>query len=73
MLCLVVDNFSGHKHPRSLARPPPAMSGVFLLTYSCWLNWIPEPELAALRRCALNGADHRTHAEQGEAIVSYIR
>jgi hypothetical protein len=46
---------------------------VFPLTYSSWLNWIPEPEFAALRYFALNGADHRAHAEQGDAIAMYIR
>jgi len=37
-----------------------------------WLNWI-ESEFAALRYFALNGTDHRTHAEQGEAIAGYMR
>jgi hypothetical protein len=36
---------------------------VFLPTYGSWLNWI-EAEFAALRHFALNGTDHRTHAEQ---------
>jgi|GEM_PF-3871653 len=43
-----------------------------LPTYSSWLNWI-EPEFAALRYFALNGTDHRTHAEQGDAIARYLR
>ena len=37
-----------------------------------WLNWI-EPEFAALRYFALNGTDHRTHADQGDAIAAYLR
>ena len=45
---------------------------VFLPTYSSWLNRI-EPEFAALRYFALNGTDHRTHAEQGDAIARYLR
>jgi hypothetical protein len=45
---------------------------VFLPTYASWLNWI-EPEFAALRYFALNGTDHRSHAEQGEAIACYMR
>jgi hypothetical protein len=45
---------------------------VFLPTHSSWLNWI-EPELAALRYFALNGADHRTHADQDDAIARYLR
>ncbi|CCH19889.1 Putative transposase [Micromonospora lupini str. Lupac 08] len=35
---------------------------MFLTTCSSWLNWI-EAEFAALRYFALNGTDHRTHAE----------
>ena len=31
-----------------------------------------EPEFAALPYFALNGTDHRTHAEQGDAIAGYI-
>jgi hypothetical protein len=45
---------------------------VFLPTYASWLNWI-EADFAALRYFAFNDTDHRTHAEQGEAIAGYIR
>jgi transposase len=45
---------------------------VYLPIYSSWLNWI-EPEFAALRYFTLNGTDHRTHAEQGDAIARYLR
>ena len=45
---------------------------MLLPTYSSWLNWI-EPQFAALRYFALNGTDHRTHAEQGDAIAGHIR
>jgi hypothetical protein len=37
-----------------------------------WLNWI-EAEFAALRYFALNGTDHRSHAEQNAAIAGYVR
>ena len=36
------------------------------------MNWI-EAEFAALRYFALNGTDHRSHAEQDAAIGDYIR
>jgi hypothetical protein len=45
---------------------------VFLSTYGSWLNWI-ESEFAALRYFALNGTDHRSHAEQNAAIAGYVR
>ena len=45
---------------------------VFLPTYGSWLNWI-EAEFAALRYFALNGTDHRSHAEQNAAIAGYVR
>jgi hypothetical protein len=45
---------------------------VFIPTHASWLNWV-EAELAALRYVALNGTDHRSHTEQGQAIGAYIR
>lgn len=45
---------------------------VFLPTYGSWLNWI-ESEFAALRYFALNGTDHRSHADQNAAIAGYVR
>jgi hypothetical protein len=45
---------------------------VFLPTSSSWLNWI-EPEFAAVRYLTLNGTNHRSHAEQGDAIAAYTR
>jgi hypothetical protein len=45
---------------------------VFLPTYGSWLNWI-EAEFASLRYFALNGTDHRSHAEQNAAIGAYVR
>ena len=36
------------------------------------MNWI-EAEFAALRHFALNGTDHRSHAEQNAAIAAYVR
>ncbi|WP_211300425.1 hypothetical protein [Nocardia fluminea] len=49
-----------------------AVELVFVPTYSSWLNRI-ECEFAALRYFALNGTDHRSHAEQDAAIGDYIR
>ncbi len=48
------------------------MELVFLPTNSSWLNWI-EPEFPALRYFALHGTDHRTHADQGDAIAAHLR
>ncbi|WP_199239391.1 hypothetical protein [Streptomyces sp. ICBB 8177] len=36
------------------------------------MNWA-EAEFAALCYFALNGTDHRSHAEQNAAIASYVR
>jgi transposase len=69
----VLDNFSPHKHTE--VRTWAAANDielVFLPTYGSWLNWI-ESEFAALRYFALNGTDHRTHAEQNAAIAAYVR
>ncbi|WP_307872316.1 IS630 family transposase [Actinoplanes cyaneus] len=72
-LHLIVDNFSPHKHPTVRAWcQANDVELVFLPTYSSWLNWI-EAEFAALRYFALNGTDHRSHAEQDTAIGYYIR
>lgn len=49
-----------------------AVELVLLPASSPWLNWI-EAEFAALRCFALNGTDHRTHAEQDTAIGDYFR
>ncbi|MCW2898165.1 MAG: family transposase [Streptosporangiaceae bacterium] len=72
-LYLVLDNYGPHKHPA--VRDWAAANDVELVslpTYGSWLNWI-ESEFAALRQFALNGTDHRTHAEQNAAIAAYIR
>jgi hypothetical protein len=53
----------GRRQPRGTGVPADDAS---------WLNWI-EPEFAALRYFALNGADHRTHAQQGDVIARYLR
>jgi transposase len=72
-LYVVLDNFSPHKHPQVRAwAAVNQVELVFLPTYTSWLNWI-ESEFAALRYFALNGTDHRTHAEQNAAIAGYIR
>lgn len=72
-LHVIVDNFSPHRTAavRTWAADHD-VELVFTPTYSSWLNWI-ESEFAALRYFALNGTDHRTHAEQDEAIAGYIR
>jgi transposase len=70
---VIVDNVSPHNRP-GVTRWAAAsdVELVFLPTNASWLNWI-EPEFAALRHFALNGTDHRTHAEQGDAIARYLR
>lgn len=72
-LYIVCDNFSPHRHG-SVRTWCDAndMKLVFLPTYGSWLNWI-EAEFAALRYFALNGTDHRSHAEQNAAIAAYVR
>jgi len=72
-LYVVCDNFSPHRH--AAVRGWCAANDVelvFVPTYSSWLNWI-EAEFAALRYFALNGTDHRSHAEQNAAIAGYVR
>lgn len=72
-LYVIVDNFSPHKR-REVREwtEHHDVELVFLPTYSSWLNWI-ESEFAALRYFALNGTDHRSHAEQDDAIGAYVR
>jgi transposase len=71
-LYVIADNFSPHKHPQVTSwAAGHDVELVFLPIYSSWLNWI-EPEFAALRYFALNGTDHRTRAEQGDAIARYL-
>jgi hypothetical protein len=57
-LSVVCDNFSPHRHP----------------TIRSWvvLNQV-ELVFAALCYFALNGTDHRSHAEQNAAIAAYLR
>jgi transposase len=72
-LYLICDNFSPHRHPAVRAWcQANNVELVFLPTYGSWLNWI-EAEFAALRYFALNGTDHRSHAEQNAAIAGYVR
>jgi transposase len=72
-LIVVLDNFSPHKK-----RELRAWAGehdielVYLPTYASWLNLI-ECQFQALRRFALNGSDHASHAEQDAAIHAYLR
>ncbi|MFJ2175671.1 transposase [Streptomyces sp. NPDC087851] len=62
-LYVVLDNFSPHNHVDVRTwTADNDVELVFLPTYGSWPNWI-EAEFAALRYFALNGTDHRTHAE----------
>ncbi len=70
---MFLGNFSPHKHAEVTGwAAVHDVDLVFLPIYASWLNWI-ESEFAALRYIALNGTDHRTHAEQGNAITDYLR
>jgi transposase len=72
-LYLVMDNYGPHKRPEVRAWcAANAIELVFLPTNASWPNWI-ECEFTALRYFALNGTDHRTHAEQNTAIAGYVR
>jgi hypothetical protein len=72
-LYLICDNYGPHPYPdvRTWAADHNTEL-VYLPTSASWLNWI-EAEFAALRYFALSGTDHRSHAEQGEAIAGYMR
>lgn len=68
-----MNNSALHKHPEARAWcAAHRVELVFLPTYASWLNWI-ETEFTAPRYFALNGTDHRGHAEQDAAISDYIR
>ena len=70
---MVCDNFSPPRHPRVRDWcTTNEVELVFTPTYGSWLNWI-EAEFAALRYFALNGTDHRSHAQQNAAIAAYVR
>ena len=72
-LYVVRGNFSPHRHLTVRGwTADNDVELVFLPTYGSWLNWI-ESEFAALRYFALNGTDHRSHAEQNAAIAAYVR
>ena len=72
-LVVILDNFSPH-HKQELAEWATChdIELVFLPTYASWLNLI-ECQFGALRRFALNGSDHASHAEQTAAIHAYLR
>jgi hypothetical protein len=71
-LYVICDNFSPHRHARVQSWcAAHDVELVFLPTYGSWLNWI-EAEFAALRYFALNGTEHRSHAEQNAAIAGYV-
>jgi transposase len=72
-LYIILDNFSPHL--RAEVRDwcdANDIELVFIPTNASWLNWI-EAEFAALRYFALNGTDHQSHEEQGDAIAAYVR
>ena len=72
-LVVVLDNFSPH-HKQELREwvAEHDIELVYLPTYASWLNLI-ECQFQALRRYALNGTDHASHAEQDAAIHRYLR
>jgi DDE superfamily endonuclease len=66
-LYVILDNYSPHK--RAEVRDWCADNNLELVchpTNASWLNWI-EAEFDALRHFALNGTDHQSHQEQGQA------
>ena len=72
-LYVVCDNFSPHRQAR--VRTWCAANEVevaFTPTYGSWLNWT-KAEFAGMRYLALNGTDHRSHAEQNAALADYLR
>jgi transposase len=72
-LYVILDNFSPHKHAEVGSWcDDNNVELVFIATNASWLNWI-EAEFAALRYYALNGTDHRSHQQQGQAIARYVR
>ncbi len=72
-LVVILDNFSPH-HKKELVAwvAERDIELVFLPTYASWLNLI-ECQFTALRRFALDGTDHASHAEQDAAIHAYLR
>ncbi len=63
-LYLILDNYGPHKRPEVLNWTATTnIELVFTPTNASWLNWI-ESEFTALPYFALNGTDHRNHAEQ---------
>ncbi|NYH77230.1 transposase [Actinopolyspora biskrensis] len=72
-LYLILDNYGPHKRPEVLTWcQANDIELVFAPTNASWLNWI-ESEFAALRYFALDGTDHRSHAEQDAALGAYLR
>jgi transposase len=70
---VVLDNSS--PHPGAEFRDLAAGHDIevaYLPTYASGPNLI-ECQFQALRRLALNSTDHRSHAEQDQAILAYVR
>ena len=75
-IAIVLDNFSPHLTTKLDQRVGEfaAASNIelaYVPTNASWLNRI-EPQLTGLRYFALDGTDHRSHAEQGRMIRRYI-
>ena len=73
----MLDNFSPHlttKLDRRVGDYAAAnnIELAYVPTNASWLNRI-EPQFTALRYFAVDGTDHRDHAEQGRMISRYIR
>lgn len=73
---VVLDNFSPHLTTKLDRRVGEYVAAhnielAYVPTNASWLNRI-EPQFTALRYFALDGTDHRDHAEQGQMIRRYI-
>jgi transposase len=75
-IAVVLDNFSPHLTTKLDHRVGEYAAAnnielAYVPTNASWLNRI-EPQFTALRYFALDGTDHRSHAEQGRMIRRYI-
>ena len=71
-LHIVLDNYGPHKKREVLAwAQHNKVKFYFTPTNASWLNRI-ESQFTALKHFALDNSDYRTHAEQQEAIESYL-
>lgn len=75
-IAIVLDNFSPHLSTKLDQRVGEFAAThnielAYVPTNASWLNRI-EPQFTGLRYFALDGTDHRSHAEQGRMIRRYI-